>query len=221
MSKRRREKKCENGIYTDKIIFCERLSNLLEIRKKENPYFKQAPFAEMIGIDTSTLTKYLSPTSPNMPELDILISMCNYLQCDVDYLIGKNDYITNDIKRCCEVTGLTEKSITKLINLQKKAIGPMQYNRKQYTENIETLNELITSEEFEKLIDTITNIKNANINSDSYSLEYTGVKKIELLEFMATHTLTMFIDKQISAKKRKNIVKEGEYINENDIDPEK
>lgn len=218
MSKRRREKKCENGIYTDKIIFCERLSNLLEIRKKENPYFKQAPFAEMIGIDTSTLTKYLSPTSPNMPELDILMSMCNYLQCDVDYLIGKNNYITNDIKRCCEVTGLDEKSVTKLIYLQKKSIAPMQYNRKQYAENIETLNELITSEEFEKLLDTITNIKNTNINADSYSLEYSGVKEIELLVFMATHTLTTFIDKLTSAKKKKNIVKEGDYTNEEYID---
>lgn len=207
MSKRSREKRVTNGLYTDKLIFCERLSNLLVQKKKHDERFKQANFAELIGIDTSTLTKYLSPTNPNMPEMDILLSMCDLLECDVDFLIGRIDNSTHDIAICCEITGLTEECIKKIIYLQNKAKNSFQYFRKPYIENIVTLNELIISEEFEPLLDTISRVKNVNPNVDSWDVA--GVKEIEVLTFMATHTLTSFIEKYCQQNKHIN-KREGE-----------
>lgn len=48
--------------------------------------------------------------------VDELIRVCNLLNVDMDYLLGKQDEETHEIKDLKELTGLSEKACKKLIN---------------------------------------------------------------------------------------------------------
>lgn len=65
------------------------LPRLKELRNKMN--IKQSELAEILNLNTSTISKYES--SDTIPSPDVLVKIANYFNVTTDYLLG------NDIKQ--------------------------------------------------------------------------------------------------------------------------
>lgn len=51
------------------------------------------------------------------PNIDVIIELCNILECDIDYLLGKIDCLRKEVAEVREITGLYENSILSLQEL--------------------------------------------------------------------------------------------------------
>ena len=59
-----------------------------------------------------TIKNYENPNYiKSMPSIDKVLNMCELLGCDIDYLTGRLDYQTHNVKFISEYTGLTEEAI--------------------------------------------------------------------------------------------------------------
>ena len=65
------------------------------------------------GISRQLISKYL--TGEAIPGSDNLLTLANYFGVSCDYLLGKERATTHEISDICEKTGLTQKSVEKLI----------------------------------------------------------------------------------------------------------
>ena len=74
------------------------------------------------------------------PPLETMIELCEVLDCDLDYLIGRLEEKTHDLHSVHEFTGLSEKALDKIICPELN--HPMS----------KTLSHLIESDKFENLI---------------------------------------------------------------------
>ena len=74
------------------------------------------------------------------PSMETLLKLCDFFDCSADYLLGLIEEKTHDLAFICEYTGLSEESI---INLDKL--------------NITTLNYVLLSPHFKKILDMISN----------------------------------------------------------------
>lgn len=108
----------------DKILFSERLKG----RRKAVGYTSTKAFAaaynvryknKMANIDDDsgvlgTLKHYENPNHPGMPRLDIVENICEMLDCDVDYLLGKIDLPKHSYEGMYQLFGLSERAIDQL-----------------------------------------------------------------------------------------------------------
>lgn len=65
----------------------------------------------------NTLRKWRSPNGN--PTLNILVRICDLLECDIDYLLGRIEESTHTIKFIGEKTGLSEDSQKRLQEIMK------------------------------------------------------------------------------------------------------
>ena len=65
----------------------------------------------------NTLRKWRSPNGN--PTLNILVRICDLLECDIDYLLGRIEESTHTIKFIGEKTGLSEDSQNRLQEIMK------------------------------------------------------------------------------------------------------
>ena len=63
------------------------MENLRIIRDKRN--INQLKLALEIGVTQESISKYENDTA--FPSKDILIKLANYLNCSIDYLVGRTD----------------------------------------------------------------------------------------------------------------------------------
>lgn len=63
------------------------MENLKKIREKRN--INQLKIAMDIGITQESISKY--ETGNSFPSKDILIKLADYLNCSIDYLLGRTD----------------------------------------------------------------------------------------------------------------------------------
>lgn len=54
--------------------------------------YTQGGFADAIGVSLASLKKYLSTKIETLPDIDVLDQMCDKLNCDADYLLGRSRY---------------------------------------------------------------------------------------------------------------------------------
>lgn len=108
----------------DKILFSERLKE----RRKAVGYTSTKAFAaaynvryknKMANIDDDsgvlgTLKHYENPNHPGMPRLDIVENICEMLDCDVDYLLGKIDLPKHSYEGMYQLFGLSERTVDQL-----------------------------------------------------------------------------------------------------------
>ena len=85
-------------------------NNIAERREELN--YNQSDLSELLGVSTTTIS--LWETGKKKPSLKNLIHLCNALECDLDYLLGKADYSTKEIETVCEYTGLSENAAKEL-----------------------------------------------------------------------------------------------------------
>lgn len=108
----------------DKILFSKRLKE----RRKAVGYTSTKAFAaaynvrynnKMENIDDDsgvlgTLKHYENPNHLGIPRLDIVENICEMLDCDVDYLLGKIDLPKHSYEGMYQLFGLSERVVDQL-----------------------------------------------------------------------------------------------------------
>ncbi len=108
----------------DKILFSKRLKE----RRKAVGYTSTKAFAaaynvrynnKMANIDDDsgvlgTLKHYENPNHLGIPRLDIVENICEMLDCDVDYLLGKIDLPKHSYEGMYQLFGLSERVVDQL-----------------------------------------------------------------------------------------------------------
>lgn len=108
----------------DKILFSKRLKE----RRKAVGYTSTKAFAaaynvryknKMANIDDDsgvlgTLKHYENPNHPGIPRLDIVENICEMLDCDVDYLLGKIDLPKHSYEGMYQLFGLSKRVVDQL-----------------------------------------------------------------------------------------------------------
>lgn len=91
-----------------KVIVGNRLKAMRDdVRKKS-----VRDLADAIGCNERTIQNYESGQS--MP-LEKMLKACNFLQCDMDYLLGVHDEPTQETADICSITGLSTATVETLI----------------------------------------------------------------------------------------------------------
>lgn len=75
----------------------------------------QETLAEKLTVSTKTVMNWEQGQS--IPSLDVLMKLANLYHCDLDYLTGRIDCKTHDLQFIHDQTGLSERAIKKLQDL--------------------------------------------------------------------------------------------------------
>lgn len=140
-------------------IFGERLKKL----RKEKGYDTQEIFANKINRSKETIRNW--EQGRNIPEIKDLLELCEFLNCDMDYLLGRIECKTHDLAFIAKETGLTEDAID-LLRID---------NMFGASSKIDTINLIIESEakddgNLSSLIDTITGYLRFNVDTNNNTL---------------------------------------------------
>ena len=114
--------------------------------------FTQEDFADKIGIGGSTLRTYLSKKNNTIPDLTLLCKMCDVLNCDIDYLIGRINFTTHAAKQVYTFTGIVEEAYMHLKVLKDNKGTDADIR-------LSTLNKILVSEEFNEILHYISNAR--------------------------------------------------------------
>lgn len=77
-----------------------------------------------IDCDHRCIPDWEDLSNDKLPSLHNLIKLCNYYECDIDYLFGNLDYKTHTNKFICETTGLSETAVNRLVKLNNPDLEP-------------------------------------------------------------------------------------------------
>lgn len=137
------------------------------LKRLANEYDKKYP-SENGKTIYNTLRKWRSPNGN--PTLDTLVRVCDLLECDIDYLLGRIEESTHTIKFIQEKTGLSETSQKRLQEiLQTPYLGKLR---------LEIINHLIEDPTFSlALIDSINKCYEKYTRFEQGSIMYTEEKK--------------------------------------------
>lgn len=139
--------------------FGENLKKLRIDRYKTNPekYFyckSNESLAEMLVHDRRTIGNWKKNVSH--PNIEDVIKLCNYLDCDMDYLLNASDQPVKSTHEVAEYTGIEYDNVVSIINNK-----PLR----------NFLNYMLSSEEFNTLVSGINNeFINQYISSDILSV---------------------------------------------------
>lgn len=137
----------------DKILFASRLKEQIEIKYKTQTAFaieydrkfNPGTFCNEANSPhkgtLSTIKKYVSSTAPTIPSLDKIDNMCQLLDCDIDYLLGKINEPKHVYQAMRDQCGLSNDATEQL----------MYWNTHggKYTE---TLNHILVSANFDHVL---------------------------------------------------------------------
>ena len=87
-------------------------NNIRDLRKGKK--LTQAQLSENINRDRSALSNWESDKIETIPPLDALLSLANYFQVDLDYILGASNIESEDTKEIANVTHLSMESVAKL-----------------------------------------------------------------------------------------------------------
>ncbi len=126
-------------------------------------YKTQGAFAKAMGLsEYSRQTVAHWENGSKAPTLDELTKMCEIFKCHLGYLLCESDCKTLENAQINKVTGLDEKTIKILHNL----------NNNSYQDILTTLNKLLHQDEFFDLLCTLhTHINELNKNKLRYNAD--------------------------------------------------
>lgn len=114
--------------------------------------FTQKILSETIHVSLDTVRNWEQGKA--IPSLSMLLVLSDLYQCDLDYLTGKIECKTHDLQFICSQTGLTEQAAVLL-----QTWGNEGYNG--ITDLSAVLSDIITSNEFPKMINYAMKLRNA------------------------------------------------------------
>jgi len=100
----------------DTKIFKERLRS-----SREAAGLKQDEFAEKVGIARASASYYENQGNKALPNAEVLYNMAEVLNVSFDYLLGKSECKKRENIDILERTGLSEKAVDYLCNMNKVA----------------------------------------------------------------------------------------------------
>ncbi|MBE6772292.1 MAG: helix-turn-helix transcriptional regulator [Ruminococcaceae bacterium] len=131
-------------------VFAERLCECYKKKRDKNGNrITQAKLAEVLGVGNDTVNAWCNGSLPSPTNL---IALANYLECDVDYLLGRIDYVTHENKFISEKTGLTPDAIMSIKQIEHSKVQP--FLGADFTE-IDILNYIIESENFSAVLKAV------------------------------------------------------------------
>lgn len=153
-------------------IFATRLRDLMETNK-----ITQDMLAERASCSRQSISQYMDGSSA--PNVDKLLSIANYFEVSVDYLLGREAYPTNnkDLQFVCEYTGLEpncvenlHNSFTRLINggvnfLISEDVNDIFFKMCYKLERLQRAYKYLI-EHKKQLIESKEDIEKDNINAD-------------------------------------------------------
>ena len=100
----------DNEIYSEKqrIDFGDRLQNL----RKQKKIKTQEEFAAKLGVNLKSVQNW--EQGRKLPQTEHLFKICDVLDCDLDYLIGRLEERNRTIKEMAAYTGLSEDAVKAL-----------------------------------------------------------------------------------------------------------
>lgn len=138
--------------------------NIQSLREKRG--LSKTQLCKRLNIDNKTNTVDKWENGTNIPRVDTLIKIADVLNCDTDYLVGRQPYPSKAVTDIQTETGLSDEAIEQL-----------QYYNKRSCETVTALNWLI---EYGLLDD----ICNAMVNEKSKCINYAMPDlPIDILEF--------------------------------------
>lgn len=106
----------------------------------------QKDLAAMIGIHVRTIINWeggKSTTKGNISvprDTEVLIKLCEVLDCDIDFLLGKITTLRHETTDICEATGLSKESVEKLLAWHN---APNDISKHYAKANLEFIDEII------------------------------------------------------------------------------
>lgn len=82
--------------------------------REDHGFKSRQEFADKIGVYYKTVQGWENEKKPVQISLDNALAICEKFDCSLDYLVGKIEQRTHDIKTACELTGLSEAAIEKI-----------------------------------------------------------------------------------------------------------
>lgn len=122
-------------------------------RARKKGGYTQKSFAEEFNVSSETVKNW--EQGRNVPEIETLEKLCNFFQCDVDYLLGNMECETHDIQFIHDKTGLSGSAINKLLELYNNAGSRIEIWDAESC--LDIINKLLASEDFMRLIQLISN----------------------------------------------------------------
>ena len=145
----------------NKVLFSNRLADLRKARgfktqyalaKAYNEKFppkrrndaagNEGDFSGILG----TIKNYENPNKNFSPKLSIVYNLCEILDCDIDYLLGKIDVPHHETADIMEVTGLTADAVYFLKTLKS-------CNNPTWRDGLRAVNTLLSEEHFDQCAD--------------------------------------------------------------------
>ena len=105
----------------------------------------------------STIRSYEQGEAKN-PETEVLLNLSEMLNCSVDYLLGKTDYMNIGNKEICEITELSEDAVEVLR-------GKILPDRK-WRLNTQTIETLLNMREFHDLVDALGAVEDSQYSTE-------------------------------------------------------
>ena len=108
----------------------------------------QAEAAEGLGVSRQTFNNWIN--GQNQPDYASLVRIADYFRVSTDYLLGRTETVSPDtsIAGCGKLTGLSDKSIEKLIELYRA-------NWENWYTYL--LNDIIEADEFQLFLESLMN----------------------------------------------------------------
>lgn len=175
----------DNEIYSEKqrIDFGDRLQNL----RKQKKIKTQEDFAAKLGVNLKSVQNW--EQGRKLPQTEHLFKICDVLDCDLDYLIGRLEERNRTIKEMAAYTGLSEDAV--------KALHKYNNANDRRSSWPSHLSDIITHKDFFALMSNISDYMGTAklerlITDDSDEVKALDMKAAGL--FYISHTLTNIID---------------------------
>lgn len=173
-------------------IVCDRIKSL-----REQKGITQDKLSNILNVSRTVIGHY---ETDRVPPIDKLISIANYFETSIDYLLGRTDISKLDVtnQKIGKKTGLNDKSIEILENIKN-------------TDMIKTINYLIEQEEM-FLLNGFSPITQKGITQDEYNKAFEKAQESYEQEVKKVDTNCIPILSNIHNYLKAEITKEDMYI---------
>lgn len=141
----------KNGVYNFDEIKQTFGENLRKARKEKCKFKTQEAFAEAFGCNIESVRNW--EQGRTVPETGTLFRLADFLDCDLDYLIGRIDKPTHDIKFISDELRLSEEAVKKLMQLSDR--------------QLQSISEIIEHPKYGKMTAQISDLKDKERLNDT------------------------------------------------------
>ena len=144
----------KNGVYNFDEIKQTFGENLRKARKEKCKFKTQEAFAEAFGCNIESVRNW--EQGRTVPETGTLFRLAEFLDCDLDYLIGRIDKPTHDLQFITDELRLSEEAVKKLMQLSDI--------------QLQSISEIIEHPKYGKMTAQISDLKDKGRLNDTTAL---------------------------------------------------